>query len=328
VVIGAMRLTSLQMPPVPRTPEGEPMYVNLGLEFEANYTAGAEGQKRTTYFVVERWSMARAATAQSKPPDAAQRFPCPNCGAPFESADHQKCEYCGEVVNNGRFDWLVTATSVSFSSHRANLLTTTVQERGTDLPTVVHQDVDQHWSELVQSDPAITQAAIGERLQLIYRELNTAWTNLDLSTARPFVSDGLFDYLQYWIGAYQQQALRNVLENMRLYHWAYARIIRDKYFDSLTVRIWGTGLDYTVEAESGKKVSGSKRSERTYTEYWTLIRAASRRGPVSAEKMCPSCGAEMKISMAGVCEYCGTHITSGEFDWVLSKIEQDDSYRG
>ena len=138
----------------------------------------------------------------------------------------------------------------------------------------------------------------------------------------------MFDYLQYWIAAYKQQGLRNVLENMRLYHWTYARIDRDKHFDSLTVRIWGTGLDYTVEAATGKQVSGSRRSERNYTEYWTLIRSASARGQAHADKNCPKCGAEMKISMAGVCEYCDAHVTSGEFDWILSKVEQDDSYRG
>jgi len=327
VIVGAMRVTGLQLPPAPQSEEGDPLYIGVGLEFEANMTAGAAGAEQT-YFVVEHWQLTRAATAHSKPPESAERFPCPNCGAPFESSDSQKCDFCGEVVDNGRFDWLVTHSSVSHVSHRKSLLTTTVQERGTDLPTVVHPNVDQAWAALLQSDPAITQEAIGRRLQMIYGELNQAWSNLDLATARPFVSDGLFDYLQYWIGAYKQQGLRNVLEEMRLYHWTYARIIRDKYFDSLTVRIWGTGRDYTVESASGKKVSGSSRRERNYTEYWTLIRSASRKGEVMAEKNCPSCGADMKISMAGDCEYCGTHITSGEFDWVLSKIEQDDSYRG
>lgn len=42
---------------------------------------------------------------------------------------------------------------------------------------------------------------------------------------------------------------------------------------------------------------------------------------------CPNCGAPLdRINMAGNCEACGTHLTRGEFDWVLSKIEQDDSY--
>jgi hypothetical protein len=32
--------------------------------------------------------------------------------------------------------------------------------------------------------------------------------------------------------------------------------------------------------------------------------------------------------MAGECEHCGAKVTSGRFDWVLSEIEQDDSYTG
>jgi hypothetical protein len=43
---------------------------------------------------------------------------------------------------------------------------------------------------------------------------------------------------------------------------------------------------------------------------------------------CPNCGAALKINRAGVCEYCQGKVTSGEFDWVLSRIEQDEAYRG
>ena len=43
---------------------------------------------------------------------------------------------------------------------------------------------------------------------------------------------------------------------------------------------------------------------------------------------CPNCGADIKISMAGICEYCGSKITSGNFDWILSSIEQDEAYQG
>ena len=43
---------------------------------------------------------------------------------------------------------------------------------------------------------------------------------------------------------------------------------------------------------------------------------------------CPSCGAPLKIEMAGNCSYCRAKVTSGDFDWVLSRIEQDDVYDG
>ena len=43
---------------------------------------------------------------------------------------------------------------------------------------------------------------------------------------------------------------------------------------------------------------------------------------------CPNCGAPLKVSMAGICEYCGGKVTSGNFDWVLSRIQQDEAYGG
>ena len=34
------------------------------------------------------------------------------------------------------------------------------------------------------------------------------------------------------------------------------------------------------------------------------------------------------ISMAVVCGYCNAKVSGGAFDWVLSRIEQDESYSG
>ena len=72
-----------------------------------------------------------------------------------------------------------------------------------------------------------------------------------------------------------------------------------------------------------------KRSApRRYSEYWTLIRSARARGTPRLDPNCPGCGVPLILNMAGECEHCGAHVTSGEFDWVLSKIEQDEAYRG
>ena len=104
--------------------------------------------------------------------------------------------------------------------------------------------------------------------------------------------------------------------------------MRDRYFDALTIRIWATGKDYVIREPSGERVRGSKHRDRAYSEYWTLIRSANRRGAPVTQPACGNCGAPLHITQSGECEHCGAHITTGEFDWVVSKIEQDDSYRG
>ncbi len=43
---------------------------------------------------------------------------------------------------------------------------------------------------------------------------------------------------------------------------------------------------------------------------------------------CPSCTAPLKVAQTGVCSSCQTKLSRGDFDWVLSRIEQDEEYQG
>ncbi|HEV7786816.1 MAG TPA: hypothetical protein VGQ28_15835, partial [Thermoanaerobaculia bacterium] len=203
VVIGAMRVVSLSIPTAGAAATSgdtpQPQVIVL-LEFEANMTVGTSGAEQTHY-VRERWRLVRDAGVQSKPPEQVGSFHCPNCGAPFGPEGGDRCEYCGQVVSGGRFDWSVASIDLLQLEERPPALTSDVQEEGTDLPTILHPALNTRWAELVRDDPAVTQDALAARFAVIYGELNAAWTKGDLAAARPFVSDGLFDYLQYWVTA-------------------------------------------------------------------------------------------------------------------------------
>ena len=328
VVVGAMHLRRVEMPAAPAAGVA-PGAIRVSLEFEANYSVGdGPGRRR---FVVEDWVFQRAETARTRPPSAERRFPCPNCGAPWRTeaaAGTQKCASCGEVVDNGRFDWQVAEIRLRRERLQIPGLEQDAPERGTSLPTHVDATFDQQWATLLRDDAGVTAASIDARLRHVYRVLNEAWTAQDLDAARPVLSDGLADYLQYWLDAYAAEALRNVLEDMRVIRHVLVKLRRDRYFDALTVRIWATGKDYVIRTTDGRHIRGSRIDEREYSEYWTLIRSAARRGEPRADDRCGGCGAPLTVTMAGACGHCGAHVTAGEFDWVLSKIEQDDSYQG
>ncbi len=317
VVIGAMRVVGVAVP-IDERP------TTVELEFEANL-ASPEG----TLFVVESWTLERAHGVKSRPPKHTRIFPCPNCGAPWAAADTgtQVCQSCNQAVDNGRFDWVVVDVVLRSSDERGKTLLQNVEERGNDLPTIRAQNVDQQVQKLVAVDPEATPSSIEARVRLIYKELYAAWANNDLAPARGLVTDGLYDYLQYWIGMYKAQGLRNALDDMKIATLAIAKVTRDKYYQAVTIRVFACGYDYVVDRE-GKIVSGSKSKTRDYTEYWTLIRTAAKKGATKIEPVCGNCGAPIEIDQAGECIHCRAHVTAGEFDWVLSKIEQDDSYRG
>jgi hypothetical protein len=325
VIVGAQRVVRVDTPPQASDTEGKPQRERIAVEYEANCLT-----PQATYYSVETWLFARDATRTTKPPGGSRDFPCPNCGQPWQSSQTgtQVCASCGQVVDNGRFDWFVEQVSVESNEARGPTLTANVEERGNDLPTYFARDVNARWQEVAASDPAVTKPALEARLKLIYDQLNKAWSANQLTPVRGFVSDGLFDYLTYWTDAYKRQGLRNVLVDMHITASVVAKVERDRWYDSVTIRLWGTGKDFTVQSATGKVLSGSKLRERAYTEYWTLIRSAARKGAPRADANCSNCGAPLHVTMAGACEHCGAHVTAGEFDWVLSKIEQDDTYRG
>lgn len=317
VVIGAMSYVSFHM---------RSDHVELTAEFESNLTE-VRNQQRTRWYIKDRVTLRRAATARSRLPQRSRTLDCPNCGAPLEAVRGNVCSYCREQVSDGRFDWSVTALELLKSEPRPPLLFSNVEERGTDHPTIVEPGAQQRFAALCAKDPNVQQQSLHARAGLIFAELQLGWSEQNLARIRSFTSDNLFQYFAYWIDMYQQAQARNVTEKARITRIDLANVTSDTYYDAVTLRIFATGLDYTTDLK-GKLLKGSRKHERAYSEYWTLIRGSQVRGQPRLDPSCPSCGAPLRVSMVGNCEYCQAKVVSGDFDWVLSRIEQDESYTG
>ena len=211
---------------------------------------------------------------------------------------------------------------------RPPVLTGTTPEQGTERPTIFDAGRAAGLAALQQKDPSFQPPALEARIRLVFESLQRAWSTLAWEDARPYLTDALHESLSYWIRAYRVQGLRNGTERARIVRLELVRVDADRWFDAVTVRLHATGLDYTLRDADGAVVGGSRNRERAYTEYWTLLRGTARTGAPRAAAECPNCGAPMAIDAAARCAHCGVKVNSGEFDWVLSRIEQDDAYEG
>jgi hypothetical protein len=319
IVIGAMRYVRF-------SGTRSPM-LEVEIEIESNYVEVLRTGGTRRFYAVDRVVLTRAATARSRPKARSHTLDCPNCGAPLEAVRGTECSYCRQNVGFGRFDWMIIGFNNQTREPRGPLLTSNVAETGTELPTIVDRDAQLRFEELSRKDPAVSWQALQGRVALIFTELQVAWSGREPLKIRPFVSDNLFQSLYYWIDLYTQQRCRNISENATILRIDLANVLSDASFDAITLRIFARAIDYTVSDE-GKLLSGHRSRPRTYSEYWTLIRGSSRRGEPRRDNNCPNCGAPLAISMTGQCEYCRVKVTSGDFDWVLSRIEQDESYGG
>ncbi len=323
VLVGAMKVDAA------RGLEATSREVSADVVFESNLARRdpTTGYEQAIY-AMERWTFSRAKSAKSRSPDKARVFGCPSCSAPLEQVLAGRCKYCGNEVATGAFDWIVKSAEVVSTLDRGPMLTGETAEQGNETPTIVDPRARTRFDELQRRDPAFTYGGFVARASHIFQTFHGSWSARDLVAMRPFLSDALFTTQTYWVAEYKRQRLRNVSENATVLHIELARVTSDTFFDAITVRVYASCLDYTLSDDNGQIVSGNRTTPRRYSEYWTFVRSRGAKGPARTDPSCPRCGAPLAINMAGNCTHCEAKVTSGSFDWVLARIEQDEVYTG
>ena len=324
IIVGAMQVVDLRGLNTP--------LIEVTIEFEANYTefTPRQGDPRgeMSYYVRERWQLERKRDVLSPTPEQATALHCPRCGGPLQKDTVGACAFCGTKIESGEFQWYVRSISTLSREAKGPLLTSDVPEVGTEYRTITQPNFAVVRAGFEQNNPTFSWADFQARARLIFNELQSAWSTLNWERARPHETDNLFQMHRYWIEAYQRQGLRNALDQCRITAMQPVKIKADAFYNAVTLRIFAEGYDYTIDT-SGRVVAGSNRNLRRWSEYWTFIRnSKAKPAPTRADLNCPNCGAPLKVNATGICEFCGGKITSGEFDWVLSRIEQDESYGG
>ena len=319
IIVGAMQISSVRGLETPT--------LTIEVQFDANYTEVVDG-KQMTYYVADRWKFERKREVLSPTPEQATALHCPRCGAPLQKDTNGACAFCGTRIESGEFQWFVRSVSTLNREARGPLLTGNVPEVGTRNLTIVQPNFPAVRAAFEQNNPSFDWADFQSRARMIFNQLQEAWSTLKWERARPFETDNIFQMHRYWIEAYKRQGLRNALDQCQILAMQPTKIKVDAFYHSITLRIFARGYDYTVD-QNGKVVAGSNKNLREWSEYWTFVRYGKAKPMAArADLNCPNCGAPLKVNAVGICEFCGGKITSGEFDWVLSKIEQDESYTG
>lgn len=182
---------------------------------------------------------------------------------------------------------------------------------------------------LIQKDPNFHEQAFLERVKTAVFRLNKAWCQQDMRPVRHFLSDAVFERFSLQIAIQQAKGVKDRMLQSQILGIDIVQLESDPVFDTVTVRIRASAIDYQVSIKNGQYVSGSKLPER-YTEYWSFVRrpgAKTREGKGLIEGNCPNCGDHLEMNEAVKCESCGSLIKSGEYDWILAEITQASEWR-
>ncbi|MBN2799603.1 MAG: TIM44-like domain-containing protein [Deltaproteobacteria bacterium] len=324
VILGSVEVASLDL-------KGPRQRLRVLLKSNRLWTR--EGKQQRVY-MEELWTFQRSAGAVSLPPEDTLRLGCPSCGAAVETDPMGACTHCGTPITKGQLQWQLAETSLTRDGQPRIVRPPEVgRSDGGDEPSVFEPTVKSNQLAvelrgLLGRHPDFKPKAFQQHVTDVYMALQSAWSSGAWGAARPHVTDALYQTLRFWMDGYAAAGMRNQLDEVQLSKMEIVRVEMDAWYEAITLRIWGSMRDYVVDRD-GKVIGGNAQVSRRFSEYWTFIRAQGTGSASHDGGTCPSCGAPLdRVSQTGVCGYCDTKLSSGRFDWVLSRIDQPDVYRG
>jgi predicted lipid-binding transport protein (Tim44 family) len=298
--------------------QGQSIQVHFDLVYraktldDANRTLADEGQDQSH---AERWTFARGPAARTAVNGGVIAARCPACGAELRLALDGTCSHCRASVTNGSVDWVVVevqpAAYVGYSAESSL--------------GPAASSVAEGVATLTAADKDFSIGVFEGRVKTAFLALQDAWCKQNLDAGRAFMSPGAYFTWSAQLETLAAEGRRNVMENVSVRAIEPVRIVHGRVFDDLTVRISAAAADFEVDG-GGKIVFGDRRV-KPFIEDWTFQRSvgvATSNKPGTLENTCPGCGAPVSLTQIGECRYCKAAVTSGKFDWVVSRIDQED----
>ena len=173
-------------------------------------------------------------------------------------------------------------------------------------------------------DPAFSSDKFIGFAREVFMKIQEAWTTKDWKVIRPFESETLFNQHKQQLDEYIRLGKTNVVEKIGIKHCSLHAFQQDGDKEVLTVWLNAVMRDYVIE-DATKKVLESDPNRDWFMKYEMVFnrKAGLKTDPGKKGNTitnCPNCGAPTEITSSGQCAYCGSVITNGEHDWVLTDI--------
>jgi predicted lipid-binding transport protein (Tim44 family) len=177
--------------------------------------------------------------------------------------------------------WLITrrrrqqAAALQGEAYQISIAETTPQPPYSEEqppPKEIEWDLETGLRHIEQADPLFTVEKFKDQAMDNFFKIQGAWSDRDLSTVKHLLTGEMFGLLKEDVEKMRRDGLINRLQNMAVREVNLTEAWQESGQDYVTVRIYTTLLDYTVNDQTGEVVSGSKVEPVKFKEYWTFTR--------------------------------------------------------
>ncbi len=193
---------------------------------------------------------------------------------------------------------------------------------------IIHDTSNSVAAQIQAIDPAFSSDKFIGFAREVFMTIQAAWTAKDWKPIRPFESETLFNTHKQQLDEYIRMGKTNVVEKIAIKHCSLQSFTQDGDKEVLTVSLNAVMRDYVID-DNTKKVLESDPNRDWYMRYQLVFNRKAGLKTNAGKKgnsitNCPNCGAPTEVTSAGQCTYCGSVITNGEHDWVLTDIISRD----
>ncbi len=161
-------------------------------------------------------------------------------------------------------------------AHQSSMADSTTQppynEEQPPPPAEPEWDLEKGLFHIQQLDPLFAEDKFKDQAMDYFFKIQGAWVDRDMSTVKHLLTTEMFDLLQEDAEKMRSDGLINRLENIAVREVNSTEAWQESGQDYLTLRVYATLLDFTLDEKTGEIVSGSKIEPVKFEEYWTFTR--------------------------------------------------------
>ncbi len=257
---------------------------------------------------IEYWSFIRRKSSKNK--DLYGTVTCPNCNAPLteEHLDVVKCPFCGTLLNNGEYDWILSEITQAndYASSRRSIR---------KIESIVSKVSKGSLSEESAVQLIEDKASNG------YLQILTARTMRDLRGIKRFTSSTYAGKLEQSLPAETIAYNRLFLNDVTLIGAS-----RTEEMNKLFISIRSSFQRILVkDGKLKKKLDPFIISKTEIMVMKKKVNGGRPKGSLYAGT-CPACGAAVEDPFAVKCPFCGTEYNREDKEWIIDDILTMEEY--
>jgi len=256
----------------------------------------------------EYWTFLRKQSARGG--DLYTSVKCPGCGAPLtdSNADVVSCPFCGNLLNSGSYDWVLTEITQSddWAASRKGIRKIS--------------QVEEKIRRKLQDDDFSVQL-LEDKASNAFFQIKTALSLKEPERMARFISPQLYQRLL------NENSDPLAYSRIYLNHVTLIAADSDGTLDTLYVAVKSSYQ--RVKLQEGKKPRLIDSVMQAHQEVMVMQRSCNTgtpKGSLYGDK-CPACGMPVQSSIDKECPSCGEVYNSGRHDWVIADILTMEGYR-